>query len=113
MKAPWIEVEPLDADAHARLRRRAIFDCCKWDPQVEDRSTLASFPLVMSTTCWARLAKDAEELAAQTIRAEEYLLTTPHLWPTIGVPPKLRRALAQVSRLGPTPAARSPRDIWR
>jgi len=95
----------LSHEAFAAIRQSLLLDHCKWDPQVEDRSTLAPFPLIMSTTCWARLAKDAEELAAQTIRAEEYLLTTPHLWPIIGVPRKLRRALAQVSRLGPTPAA--------
>ena len=47
MDIPWRVLEELEADPFAALRRQAIFDCCKWDPQVEDVATLAPFPIVL------------------------------------------------------------------
>ena len=45
---PWIAATPLDDAAFAHLRRRAIFDCCKWDPQVGDACVIARAPLVIT-----------------------------------------------------------------
>lgn len=77
----------------ARLRRQLVLDHCKWDPQVGDVSTLAPFPLVMGRACWEKIAADAEELARETVRAEEYLLGRPDLQRRMGVPWRLRLAL--------------------
>lgn len=40
--SPWVPAEPLDDAAFASVRRRAIFDCHKWDPQVDDVCTIGS-----------------------------------------------------------------------
>src|SRR5438309_9623429 len=46
----------LDQVEFSELRRRAVLDGCKWDPQVGDVSTLAAFPLVLSRRVWSALA---------------------------------------------------------
>ena len=52
MNAPWRVVQPLPAQTVACVRRRAIFDWCKWDPQVEDVSTVADVPIVLGREEW-------------------------------------------------------------
>lgn len=47
VRVPWEPTEPVAPEAFDRVRRRMIFDCCKWDPQVEDVATLAPFPLLL------------------------------------------------------------------
>jgi len=59
----------------------------------------------MPRSCWRQLARDAEQLAAETVRAEEYLIRSPALWRLIGVPWRLRRALLRGGRKSVTPAA--------
>lgn len=93
MTAPWDTRSPLGADAYARMRRRAIFECCKWDPQVEDTATLAPFPLVLRREVWTELALLAEELARETLEAEAELIDRPELHGTLGLPRGCRRAL--------------------
>ena len=117
---PWLPVTLLPDDAFARVRRRAIFDCCKWDPQVEDVSTLASFALVLRPETWRELATLAESLAAETLAAERELLGRPELHARLGLPRSVRRALANASRRPTSGAARLIRfdfhhttDGWR
>lgn len=95
----------LDADACEALRRRAIFDCCKWDPQVEDVASLAPFPLVLEAGAWKGLAGAAEALARETLLAEEELVRRPELHRKLGLPRSVRRHLAEIPRLGATVAA--------
>jgi Glutathionylspermidine synthase preATP-grasp len=95
---PWLPTAPLADEAFARIRRRAIFDCCKWDPQVEDVSTLAAFPLVLQRETWRELVVLAEALAAETLAAERELLGRPELHGRLGLPRAVRRALAGASR---------------
>jgi glutathionylspermidine synthase len=90
---PWIEADPVDPAEHARLRRRAIFECCKWDPQVEDVSTVAPFPLLLRRPAWEEIAGLAETLAAEAIAAEEELARRPDLHRMLGLPLAVRRAL--------------------
>jgi hypothetical protein len=103
MSAPWLTAEPLPAPALARFRRRAIFECCKWDPQVEDVGTVAGLPLVISRGTWAELARLAEALAGETLAAEAELLTRPDLHRRLGLPRAVRSVLADAGRDGPTP----------
>lgn len=105
LTVPWEPAEPVPPDAFARLRRRAIFDCCKWDPQVEDVSTLAPFPLVLRREAWSEIALLAERLTAEAIAAEEELLDRPELHRVLGLPLAVRRALAGARRRGPTQGA--------
>lgn len=98
---PWVEVEPLGPPEHARLRRRAIFECCKWDPQVEDVSTVASFPLMLRREAWEKIAGLSEILTTEALAAEEELAHRPELHRLLGLPRPVRRALREVRRLGP------------
>ncbi|HEX5138445.1 MAG TPA: glutathionylspermidine synthase family protein [Planctomycetota bacterium] len=96
---------PLDDAAREAVRRRAIFDCCKWDPQVGDASALAPFPLALEPRAWDELAGAAEALARETLAAEAELLARPDLHGRLGLPRELRRRVAEVPRLGATPGA--------
>jgi glutathionylspermidine synthase len=93
LTVPWVETGPVDPAEHARLRRRAIFECCKWDPQVEDVSTVAPFPLMLRRDAWEEIARLSETLASEAIAAEEELARRPELHRDLGLPFSVRRAL--------------------
>src|SRR5688500_17759699 len=76
----------LAPDAFAAIRTRLLLDHCKWDPQVEDVSTLAPFPLLMPRREWSRLCRLAESLTDELLAAESELLGRPELHRTLGVP---------------------------
>jgi glutathionylspermidine synthase len=92
MTAPWLAAAPLGSDAYATFRRRAIFECCKWDPQVEDTATLAPFPLVVRWESWRELASLSESLAHETMSAEAELRERPELHGELGLPARCRAA---------------------
>ena len=100
MIGPWVPVEPLDAAAFAELRRRAIVDCCKWDPQVGDVCAIARSPLVLTRAAWDEVVRIAEALAGETLAAERELIDRPALHRLLGLPRAARRALRQAARLG-------------
>jgi glutathionylspermidine synthase len=100
LRPPWGDIEPIEPDAFDRVRRRVIFDCCKWDPQVEDVATLAPFPLLLRHDAWNEIARLAERLAAETAAAEEELLRRPELHRALGLPLAVRRALAGARKRG-------------
>ena len=100
---PWTCGRPLSADCYARVLRRAIFDCCKWHTQVEDRPVLCPFPLVLDADTWEQLARLAEDLAREALAAERELLRRPDLHDRLGLPRALRRCLRRAAALGPTP----------
>ena len=102
MTAPWRDVRSLPDDALAGLRRRAIFDCCKWDPQVEDTSTIAGFPIVLESEEWRALGAAAESLAAETLEAEAELAERTELHAALALPRTVRVALAR-ARGRPSP----------
>lgn len=95
MTTPWLTVAPLGEETYRRIRRRAIFDCFKWDPQVEDIATLAPFPLVLHAAAWRELATLAEALARETIAAEAELLERPELHCTLALPRRVRSVLRE------------------
>ncbi len=85
--------EPLASPDFARVREAAIFDCCKWDPQVGDVSVLAPFALTLSRANWDELRKLAEALAAETVAVEIELASRPELFAKLGFGRALRQAL--------------------
>jgi glutathionylspermidine synthase len=85
--------------------RRAIFDCCKWHLQAEDRPVVCSFPLVLDEETWADLARLAAALARETLAAEKELLGRPALADRLGLPGPLRRCLRRLPREPATPGA--------
>lgn len=82
---------------YARLVRRAIFECDKWDPQVEDVPALAPFPLMLARGIWEQLAILAEALAAETLAAETELSHRPELHRVLGLPRRVMAALRQAA----------------
>ena len=102
MTAPYLAAAPVPPGAFADIRRRAIFDCCKWDPQMEDASAIASAPLVLRPETWTTLARLAEQLAAETMAAEAELLRRPELHDRLTLPWEVRRALRAVAASGAT-----------
>jgi glutathionylspermidine synthase len=75
---------------------RAIFDFCKWDPQCEDHSVLADFPLELSVDEFAKLSLLAERLSLEALAAEREILTKPGLMERLAIPKRIRRVLEQV-----------------
>jgi len=95
--------EALDPVTMSALRRRAVLEGCKWDPQVGDVDTLTSFPLVLRRTVWKQLAAQAQRLAAEAAAAEEEISQRPQLLRKLGLPSVLCRLLADQTT--PTPSA--------
>jgi hypothetical protein len=99
--APITAGPELPAPMFADVRRRAIFDHQKWDPQVGDVSVLAPYPLVLPRREYDRLALAAEALAAELAAAEHELLGRPDLLRRLGLVWSARRLFGRdVSRGG-------------
>jgi glutathionylspermidine synthase len=96
MKFPWHIVEPLSARTFAEIRRAAIFECCKWDPQIEDVCALSPQPLVLTAEAWSELTALAEQLARETAAAEQGILRESACLRELGLPWRLRRGLSSL-----------------
>jgi glutathionylspermidine synthase len=96
--SPWLAAQPVPADEYPALRRRAIFEGYKWDPQVGDVSTIASAPLLITASAWQEVADLAKALAAELAAAERELLARPDLHRRLGLPRAVRRALRRAGR---------------
>ena len=103
---PWLAVEPLPAVVARSIRRRAIFECCKWDPQVEDVSTIADVPIVLAAGDWRELVETAELLAAEVVAAEREIWHRPELHDLLGLPRSIRRILRRAREQDAGPGAR-------
>ncbi len=93
MQIPWHIPGEVPREAFAEIRRRAIFECCKWDVQVEDTSTLCPFPLVLKRDAWDELVRLGEKLADETLRAEAEIIPRRDLHETLGLPKAILRAM--------------------
>ena len=94
---PFRAVEPFADHIVAVIRRRAIFECCKWDPQVEDVATIADAPIVLDPADWREIVASAERLAGEVAAAEEELRHRPELHRTLGLPWTIRRLFRRES----------------
>jgi len=92
----------LELGAWQELRMRAIFEHCKWDPQSQDQSVLARYPLFVSEHQVGELRSLAESLSDEALKAESEIVRRPDLWPVLGVPRRIQRALPSSSLLGET-----------
>jgi glutathionylspermidine synthase len=91
---PWRLGGRLEPAEWAKVRERAIFDCCKWDIQSEDHCVLTDFPLILKAQEWETLARLAEKLAAEALEAEREIATRPELHAALGLPIAIQRAMA-------------------
>ena len=87
------------------MRRAAILQHCKWDPQVGDHATLAPFPLVLGRGTVELLNGWTERLAVEAAAAERELLHSPWLHERVAVPRAIRAVLRRGLEIGWTPAA--------
>jgi hypothetical protein len=106
MNLPWLEIAPVDPCAFEEIRREAIFACCKWDPQVEDVSTLSPLPIVPKKEVWNELRRWAERLAGELAAAEDEILARPQLHKALGLPRAVLSALKEAKCLGLMPHPR-------
>src|SRR5688572_29756398 len=91
---PFIVGDTLPHAIFRKLRLRTIFECFKWDPQVEDTSVLAPFPIFLSKKVWTELAQLAGQLAQETIAAELEILQRPELLKALALPRTIWKLLA-------------------
>lgn len=91
---PFTAGDALPQAVFRKLRLRTIFECFKWDPQVEDTSVLAPFPIFLSTKTWSELAQLAGQLARETIAAELEILQRPELLKSLALPRTIWKLLA-------------------
>ncbi len=105
--APYRLTECMSREALSALRRRAIFECDKWDPQVGDQSALASSALLLDPAAWLELETLAQSLAEESLQAEREIALRPELHAPLGLSRPVRRALRMARREGvPASAAR-------
>lgn len=97
---PWRAAAAIEPARFVGVRRQAIFECCKWDPQVEDVATLAPYPLVLRRETWRELSAAAEALAAETLAAEAELVGRSELHRELGLSRPVRRALRHAAHQG-------------
>jgi glutathionylspermidine synthase len=92
----------LPRDTRIEIRRVMELRYFKWDAQVGDGSSLAPYPLLLTSATWCELARLAERLFDETARVEAELLARPSLHARLALPRALRRLFASGA---PTPAA--------
>jgi hypothetical protein len=100
---PIVAGAALDRATFLGIRRTMELSHFKWDAQIGDETTLASFPLLLAQATWDELATAAESLARETVAIEEELLSRPELHRLIALPRPLRALLGRGKE--PTPAA--------
>ena len=93
----------------AMIRRRMVLEFCKWDPQVEDVSTLCPYSLLLQQDAWNQLIQWSEQLADETLNVEAELLQRPDLLGQLGLPRPVRKLLTRAK----SPAASSFARIMR
>lgn len=106
MNIPWQTTASLPPDAMARVRRRTIFECCKWDPQTGDTDVLAGFALLLPASVWHQLSGWAETLYAETLAAERQIAGRPDLLCMLGLPSSIERTLAATANPPSDPGLR-------
>ena len=87
---PWQEVDPISLENHRVIRREMMFNHFKWDPQMQDVSTLGRTPLVLKHQAWNDLRQHAEVLYEETLAIEHALLQRPVLIGRLGLPGRIR-----------------------
>src|SRR5262245_12071017 len=88
-----VRLHPLARHAQAALRRRLIFEGCKWDPQVGDVDVVGDHAVLLAPETAQLLSRQAERLAAEVLEIERGLLARPDLHARLALARPLRMAL--------------------
>jgi glutathionylspermidine synthase len=88
----------LPNDQWSKLRLRAIFDYCKWDPQCGDHSVLGRFPLLLESDTAITLGHLAECLTREALAAENEILAKSKLLRRLSIPEPIRECLERAEK---------------
>jgi hypothetical protein len=77
----------------SKLRLRAIFDYCKWDPQCGDHSVLGRFPLLLESDTALELGNLAEALTREALTAEDEICANTKLLRRLSIAKPIRQCL--------------------
>ena len=91
MNAPITASMNLKNEEWKRMRLRAIFEHCKWDPQCGDHSVLGEFALLLEPATVAQLARFAEQLSREAFEAENEIYSSPLLLARLAIPKAIRK----------------------
>lgn len=86
-----LRLAPIDPARYSAYRRRVIFECFKWDPQVGDVNTISDHVLVLSRPVADQLVRWTEQLAAETLELESELRRNPRLLRDLCLPEPIVR----------------------
>ena len=98
MELPWHCGPQLDDDTGRELRRKAVFEFCKWDTE------LCSFPIVLNTRAWTEICQFAVTMTRELVEAESILLKQCELHDLLGLPDDLRSIMSRGRNKRATPA---------
>ncbi len=90
-----VRLVPIPKEQYNSFRRKVIFSCHKWDPQVGDTNTISDQIAVISQKTAQQLCQWAEQLAAETMKLEKELIQRPDLYHILGLPKPIQKALVQ------------------
>ena len=89
-----------ESDEIRDIRRRAIFEAGKFDPQTYDEPTLAPFAIRIAPSAWAELATLAERSAAEIREVERVLRAERRHWSALGIPSVVRAIIGAARAAG-------------
>jgi glutathionylspermidine synthase len=95
MQSPIVAGANLDDETWRKLRLRAIFDYCKWDPRCGDQEVLAQFPLILQKETVGELAFFAEALTREALAAEYEISCKPDLLARLSIPKTIQACLRE------------------
>jgi glutathionylspermidine synthase len=98
MMAPIQAGASLPNSEWSKLRLRAIFDYCKWDPQCGDHSVLGRFPLLLEFDTAVELGHLAECLTREALAAEDEILANTKLLRRLSIPKPIRECLERAEK---------------
>ncbi len=92
---------PIPKEAYGEYRLNLLFDCYKWDPQFQDKNTVAGYALLLTQQEHEELRRLTEELDAETRAAEEAFNRNLSLAKPLAFPCKLRREIRKMKNYCP------------
>jgi len=97
MSADLIQINPIQQQQYPEFKKKVIFQCCKWDPQVGDVNAISDHIVVISKDISQRLIQWAESLSKETLALENQLIKNPNLWNELSLPGPIKKALKKAN----------------
>lgn len=98
---PSIKLGSIPENSYSDYRYNVIFKAYKWDPQVEDYSTISNHVVLMPREIAIELESLAEKLSEETMKMEALLVKKPELAKKLGLPKEIYRTLGRLSDYNP------------